>query len=150
MKHPASLPDPKAGREAYARCVIIRLMRHFSVLLLFVLLVFHAQPAGNFALTIDNIMRGPGLVGYEPSGVRWSYDGEHLYFQWKQHTDKVIAPMDTYVVNRDGTGLRKLNDDEIKLLPPAFGDTSKDKRLTTTPMPGTSSSTTTPPAKRCS
>jgi len=106
-------------------------MRHFSVLLLLFLLVFHAQPAGNFALTIDNIMRGPGLVGYEPSGIRWSYDSEHLYFQWKQHTDKVIAPMDTYTVNRDGSGLRKLSDEEIKLLPPAFGDTSRDKRFTT-------------------
>ena len=25
-----------------------------------------------FALTIDNIMRGPGLYGYEPGAVRWS------------------------------------------------------------------------------
>ena len=25
-----------------------------------------------FALTIDNIMRGPGLYGYEPTGVRWT------------------------------------------------------------------------------
>ena len=38
--------------------------------------------------------------------------------------------MDTYVVNRDGSGLRKLSDEEARLAPPAFGDTSKDKRLT--------------------
>ena len=28
-----------------------------------------------FALTIENIMRGPGLYGYEPNNVRWSGDG---------------------------------------------------------------------------
>ena len=28
-----------------------------------------------FALTIENIMRGPGLYGYEPNAVRWSGDG---------------------------------------------------------------------------
>ena len=37
--------------------------------------------------------------------------------------------MDTYTVNRDGGGLRKLTDEELKLLPPALGDTTKDKRL---------------------
>ncbi|MBZ5619164.1 MAG: alpha/beta fold hydrolase, partial [Acidobacteriia bacterium] len=40
-------------------------------------------------------------------------------------------PFDTYVVERDGSGLRKLSGDEAKLAPPAFGDTTKDKRLTT-------------------
>jgi dipeptidyl aminopeptidase/acylaminoacyl peptidase len=106
-------------------------MRLLSVPILLVLLVFHAKPAGNFALTIDNIMRGPGLVGYEPTAVRWSHDGEQLYFQWKQYTDRETAPADTYTVNRDGSGLRKLADDEIKQLPPASGDSARDKRLTT-------------------
>jgi len=111
-------------------------MRHLSLPILLILLVFHARPAGNFALTIDNIMRGPGLVGYEPTAVRWSYDGEHLYFQWKQYTDKETAPADIYTVNRDGSGLHKLADQEIKLLPPVSGDTTKDKRLTTYAMAG--------------
>ncbi len=88
-----------------------------------------AQSTGQFALTIDNIMRGPALVGFEPAGPRWSYDSEHVYFQWKQHTDKEAAPMDTYVANRDGSGLRKLTDAEVRQLPPAVGDTTKDKRL---------------------
>ena len=44
-------------------------------LLLASLLAFRANPAGKFALTIDNIMRGPELYGYEPSAVRWSGDG---------------------------------------------------------------------------
>src|ERR1019366_3212805 len=75
-------------------------------------------------------MRGPELVGFEPAARRWSHDGAHVYFQWKQYTDKDAAPMDTYTTNRDGSGLRKLSDEEIKQLPPVGGDTTHDKRLT--------------------
>jgi dipeptidyl aminopeptidase/acylaminoacyl peptidase len=92
------------------------------------LFLAQAQPTGQFALTIDNIMRGPALVGYEPAQPRWSSDSEHIYFQWKQYTDKESAPMDTYAANRDGSGLRKLTDAEVRALPAATGDTSKDKR----------------------
>jgi dipeptidyl aminopeptidase/acylaminoacyl peptidase len=99
----------------------------------FTLAVFfaQAQPAEHFALTIDSIMRGPALVGFEPAQARWSYDSEHVYFQWKQYTDKEDAPMDTYVANRDGSGLRKLSDAEVRELPAAVGDTSRDMRLMT-------------------
>ena len=91
------------------------------------LFVIQARPAGNFSLTIDNIMRGPGLVGYEPAGVRWSYDSRNIYFQWKQAAQPPDAPMDTYTVNRDGYGLRKLSDDEVRKLP-GNGELSKDRR----------------------
>jgi Tol biopolymer transport system component len=37
-----------------------------------------------FDLTIDNIMRGPDLVGYEPSRPYWSQDGQRLYFASRQ------------------------------------------------------------------
>jgi dipeptidyl aminopeptidase/acylaminoacyl peptidase len=94
------------------------------------LLLAQAQPAGKFALTVDNIMRGPELAGYEPSLVRWSHDSQRIYFQWKQAAEKHSAPFDTYVVNRDGSGLTKLSDAEDRLAPPAGGDTSQDKRLT--------------------
>jgi hypothetical protein len=104
-------------------------MRRFSLPLLVVVLVFQARTANQFTLSIDSIMRGPELVGYEPAGVRWSHDSQTLYFQWKKHTDKIIAPMDTYSVQRDGTNLRKLSDDEVKVLPPAVGDTTRDQRL---------------------
>ena len=89
-----------------------------------------AQPGAKFALTIDNIMRGPGLVGHEPAAVRWSYDASKLYFQWKQYSDPLETPMDTYVVSRDGSGLRKLADEEVKLAPPLAGERSKDKKWT--------------------
>src|ERR1035438_7903065 len=88
---------------------IIRLRYHSfltsKLILPFGLALFlaQAQTTGQFALTIDNIMRGPALVGYEPAQPRWSYDSEHIYFQWKQSTDREDAPMDTYAANRDGS-----------------------------------------------
>jgi len=89
-----------------------------------------------FALTIDNIMRGPGLVGYPPSAVRWSGDSQRIYFDWKQPDDPHDKPFDTYVVSRDGTGLRKLSETEAKLAPPANGDSTKDRRLTAYALEG--------------
>jgi dipeptidyl aminopeptidase/acylaminoacyl peptidase len=85
---------------------------------------------GKFDLTIDNIMRGPGLVGYEPRAVRWSPDSQRVYFQWKQAAEAREKDFDTYVVSRDGTGLKKLAEEEVKNAPPAGGEQSKDKKLT--------------------
>jgi dipeptidyl aminopeptidase/acylaminoacyl peptidase len=104
-------------------------MRSAILPALTVLFVLQARPANDFSLTVDNIMRGPALVGYEPTGVRWSHDGSRILFQWKQSTDKEIAPMDTYTVARDGSGLRKLTIEEVRQLPPVLGETTKDKRL---------------------
>ncbi|HXP87262.1 MAG TPA: prolyl oligopeptidase family serine peptidase [Bryobacteraceae bacterium] len=82
---------------------------------------FTPAPAeGRFALTIDNIMRGPQLYGYEPTRVRWSGDSNRIYFQWKQASDAPEKPPDTYVVNRDSSGLRKLSDEDARLAPPGL------------------------------
>src|SRR5271165_3723230 len=81
-----------------------------------------------FALTIDNIMRGPELYGNEPTAPHWSEDGQRVYFQWKQANEPRVKPNDTYVVNRDGTGLRKLSDEETKSLPPSFGSRTRDRK----------------------
>lgn len=44
--------------------------------------VADAQRAPRFDLSIANIMRGPEHYGREPGQVRWSPDGQWLYFQW--------------------------------------------------------------------
>jgi dipeptidyl aminopeptidase/acylaminoacyl peptidase len=105
-------------------------MTKYTLPLVAILFAFHATPAGNVALTVDNIMRGPGLYGYEPSQVRWSGDGERLYFQWQQPADPVLKDPDTYVVNRDGSSLRKLSEMEAKLAPPALGASTPDQKRT--------------------
>ena len=95
-----------------------------------------SQPAsagstnGKFALTIDNIMRGFELVGYEPRAVRWSQDGQHVYFQWKEASERREKDFVTYTVNRDGSGLKKLTEAEARNAPPVIGELSKDKKLT--------------------
>ncbi len=85
-----------------------------------------AAPA--FQLTIDNLMRGPGLFGYSPSGVRWSPDSQSIYFQWKKYDEPREKSFETYVVNVDNTGLRKLTEEEAKDAPPLNADWSKDKK----------------------
>jgi dipeptidyl aminopeptidase/acylaminoacyl peptidase len=79
--------------------------------------VIAQQPAtspAKFALTVDSIMRGPALVGYPPSDLRWSGDSKELYFEWRRHGDDEAA---TWVVGRDGGAPRKLSDDERRLAP---------------------------------
>ncbi len=83
-----------------------------------------------FELTVDSIMRGPRLVGYPPTGVYWSRDSQRVYFRWKQSDEPRPKEMSLYVVNRDGSGLRRLSEEEAKQAPPANGELSKDKTMT--------------------
>jgi dipeptidyl aminopeptidase/acylaminoacyl peptidase len=74
-----------------------------------------SDPSTTFELTVNTIMRGPELVGYPPSDLRWSGDSKRLYFEWR--TPGEDRP-DTWIVNRDGKGLRKLSEEERKSAPP--------------------------------
>jgi dipeptidyl aminopeptidase/acylaminoacyl peptidase len=73
---------------------------------------------GPFSLTVDSIMRGPQLVGYPPTGLRWSGDSARLYFEWRKAGDDEAS---TWVVARDGGAPRKLTDDERRTAPPVNG-----------------------------
>jgi dipeptidyl aminopeptidase/acylaminoacyl peptidase len=103
-------------------------MRKLILLAIALFIAFQAQPAGKLSLTVDNIMRGPGLVGYEPSEIRWAGDSERIYFRWKQASDPLERDPDTYTVKRDGSDLRKLSEFDAKLAPPPAGDLSKDHK----------------------
>ncbi|MEA3247714.1 MAG: hypothetical protein U9Q74_16305, partial [Gemmatimonadota bacterium] len=46
------------------------------------LAVGQGAPPPRFDLTIANIMRGPEHYGREPQNVRWSPDGQWIYFTW--------------------------------------------------------------------
>ncbi|MDQ3756163.1 MAG: DPP IV N-terminal domain-containing protein, partial [Acidobacteriota bacterium] len=106
-----------------ALCLIVLLAPHAA-------LVAQTPAPKKFELTVDSIMRGPALVGYAPLDVRWSRDNRRVYFRWKRADEARLKEFDTYVVNRDGGGLRKLSEDEAKQAPPASGESSKDKTLT--------------------
>src|SRR2546423_10989499 len=78
-----------------------------------------------FQLTVDSIMRGAKLVGYPPTGLRWSGDSTHLYFEWRRPGDDEAS---TWVVDRDGTQLRKLSDEQRRSAPAANGTWDKAHR----------------------
>lgn len=112
------------------------LYRPLTLLCVFALLTpspaFAQQQASpkKFELTVDSIMRGPDLVGYEPNRVYWSQDNKRVYFRWKRAGEPRLKEPDLYAVNADGSGLRKLSEDEAKQAPPLAGDRSKDKTMT--------------------
>ena len=56
-------------------------------------------PTSRFELTVDSIMRGPDLVGYPPTGLRWSADSQKLFFEWRKPGETESS---TYVAGRDG------------------------------------------------
>ncbi len=80
---------------------------------------------GGFELTVDSIMRGPKLVGYPPTGLRWSGDSSRLYFEWRRPVDEEAS---TWVVGRDGGELKKLTDAERRNAPPVSGAWDKAHR----------------------
>ena len=57
-----------------------RLVLAVAVLALLAVPLAAQQP--RFDFTIANIMRGPELYGREPANVRWTPDGQWIYFQW--------------------------------------------------------------------
>jgi dipeptidyl aminopeptidase/acylaminoacyl peptidase len=71
-----------------------------------------------FDLSVDSIMRGPKLVGYPQTGLRWSGDSSRLYFEWRRPDDAEAA---TYVVGKEGGEPKKLTDEERRSAPPATG-----------------------------
>jgi dipeptidyl aminopeptidase/acylaminoacyl peptidase len=96
-------------------------MRHVFVLLTAWALVsgpLSAADPAPFPLTVDSIMRGPKLVGYPPSSLRWSGDSQRLYFEWRERDADEPS---TWVVGRSGGEPRKLSDEERKAAPPASG-----------------------------
>ncbi|MBA2303047.1 MAG: S9 family peptidase [Acidobacteria bacterium] len=76
-------------------------------------------------MTIDSIMRGPDLVGYPPSGLRWSGDSSKLYFEWRKPGEEESS---TYVVDKGSGEPRKLSEAEAKNAPPANGRWDKARK----------------------
>ena len=76
-------------------------------------------------MTIDSIMRGPDLVGYPPSGLRWSGDSSKLYFEWRKPGEEESS---TYVVSKDGGEPKKLSEAEARVTPPSNGRWDKARK----------------------
>lgn len=61
--------------------------------------------APKFPLTIESIMRGPGIVGVAPRNLGWSPDGEWVTFTWAKADGTQNPQQKPWKVRRDGTGL---------------------------------------------
>ncbi len=70
-------------------------------------------------------MRGPKLVGYAPSDLRWSGDSQELYFEWRMPGEDEAA---TWVVARDGGAPRRLSDLERRSAPLTSGTWDATRR----------------------
>ena len=85
----------------------------------------HTAGPAKLELTVDSVMRGPKLVGYPQTGLRWSGDSQRLYFEWRRPGDEEAA---TYVVGKNGGEPRKLTDAERRSAPPVNGTWDKAHR----------------------
>jgi len=72
-----------------------------------------------FKLTVENVMRGPELVGTEPSAVQWAVDGSRLYFRWKKPAEKAA---ELYMLAKPDWAPRKITAEEMAKLPPAAAE----------------------------
>jgi dipeptidyl aminopeptidase/acylaminoacyl peptidase len=106
------------------------LSRTLLVVLILVGERYEASAQSGFPLTIDNIMRGPQLYGYPPQDVRWSGDGQRIYFQWKQASESIDKPFETWMVPRESGSPRKLSEEDARTAPPVSGDTTRDRKRT--------------------
>jgi dipeptidyl aminopeptidase/acylaminoacyl peptidase len=90
----------------------------FAILLTTAASAEQSSPPTSLALSVDSIMRGPELVGYPPSALRWSGDSKELYFEWRM--PKEDEPV-TWVVGREGGQPRRLTEAERRQAPLAIG-----------------------------
>jgi len=65
-----------------------------------------------FDLSIGNVMRGTELVGEAPNNIRWSHDGEWLYFRWRPGGGEWDDSRKQYRVRADGSGLEQVPEAE--------------------------------------
>lgn len=71
-----------------------------------------AARAYEFPLTIQSIMRGPELVGEEPSSIRWTDDSEWVYFQWRPGGGEWDEDRELWRVGARGGEPERLSDEE--------------------------------------
>ncbi len=107
-------------------------MRRLLALALIAAAPLAAQQQSTFDLSVRNIMRGPELYGREPAQVRWTADGQWVYFRWLPPGTSWEAQLKPYrIAPRAGAQPEMVSDAHMDSVAPwlATGPRSRDGRL---------------------
>src|SRR5690349_2673862 len=100
--------------------------------MLSLLLLLQATPAAQqpAPLTVPYIMRGPENTGREPTQVRWSPDGQYIYFRWLPPGTDWREQLKPYRVRAAGGTPEQLTPAQADSMAPllAEGSDSRDRR----------------------
>ncbi|HEY3280462.1 MAG TPA: prolyl oligopeptidase family serine peptidase [Gemmatimonadales bacterium] len=83
--------------------------------------------AQGFALTVENIMRGPDLVGTAPFNVQFDALGHYVYLRWRQPGADTLD-QDYRVAVADARQIQRLARNAVDTIPLATGAWSPDRR----------------------
>ncbi len=106
--------------------------RIFLAALLLACAAHDAQTQPRFDLSVANIMRGPELYGREPQRVRWTADGEWIYFQWNPPGADWREPLGAFRVKaRAGATPERMSEVHMDTAGPLItdGPLSPDRKL---------------------
>ena len=107
-------------------------MRRLIALALIAAAPLAAQQQSTFDLSVRNIMRGPELYGREPAQVRWTADGQWVYFRWLPPGSAWDAQLKPYrIAPRAGAQPELVSDAHMDSVAPWLGSgpRSRDGRL---------------------
>jgi len=97
-------------------------MRRLLPALLLIAAPFTAR-AQRFDFSIANMMRGPELYGREPANVRWTPDGQWIYFQWLPAGSDWRETLKTYRVRAQaGAKPERLTDAQADSVAPLIAE----------------------------
>ena len=107
-------------------------MRRVALALSLIAAPLAAQQQPTFDLSVRNIMRGPELYGREPAQVRWTADGQWIYFRWLEPGaawNKTLIPY--RIAPRADATPERVSDAHMDSVAPmlATGPRSRDGRL---------------------
>ena len=89
-----------------------------------------AAAADSFAFTIENIMRGPEVVGRPPTDVRWTADNQWIYFRWVEPGTDWREDLKWYRVRpQPGARPERMTTVQMDTIGPSIanGDVSRDR-----------------------
>jgi dipeptidyl aminopeptidase/acylaminoacyl peptidase len=101
--------------------------RRFTLCTVALASIPYAGAAQAFPLTIENIMRGPDLVGTAPFNLQFDALGHYVYLRWRQPGADTLD-QDYRVAVADARQIQRLARNAVDTIPMATGAWSPDRR----------------------